>query len=257
MSTVSIALLTWNRASVFVKTMDQTLRNAGRIWDELVWTDNGSEQSQLQRMDGFMEQFKVTTKVRHSMNTGMHRGFNTSLCLSRSDYVVLLGPDVLMPDNWLKTFVEYMDKIPHAGIVAMHNVPIHLVPERYRKNREVEEVNGLPVLRAMPFDHFIIRRKIFADVGYWREDFGLYGWADVEWIERCERILPLLGMECFVIPGVHGNHLASDGAEEFKAGVSPETLDYHPWKQSQAALSSNHQILARCRAENFPYYSPF
>lgn len=254
MSDVSIALLTWNRAKVFEETMNVSLRNTGMDWGEMVWTDNGSEPEQYERMKIFMSQFKVTAHVRYDHNTGMHRGFNTSLALSRSKYVVLIGPDVIMPDGWLKLFYDYAERIPDAGIVAMYTVPIEKVPERYRKNRNVETVNGLPVLRALPFDHFIIRRSIFQQVGYWREDFGLYGWSDVEWLERCEAILPKHGLNCYVIPNLHCNHLATAGAEEFRKENSP---DYNAWKQAEAKLAHNTNLIQKCRAEGNPYYSPF
>lgn len=256
MATVSVAFLTWNRASVLKRTMEITLNNAGVAWDEFVWTDNGSEPDQYAEMDACLAQFNVTTKIRHSKNTGMPRGFNSSFAACRSDYVVMLAPDIIMPDNWLRTFMEYMALIEDAGIVALYTVPIDTVPERYRKNRSVEMINGLPVLRAMPFDQFIFRRSLLQKIGYWREDFGLYGWSDVEWIERCEKWLPPMGLNCYVIPNATCTHMGSEGAYEFKQGMDADTPEYHAWKQQQSKLASNRELIQKCHREGYPIYFP-
>lgn len=252
---VDLALLTWNRATTFINTMSVTLNNGGIAWQDCIWTDNGSEAEQYQRMDQFMRGFPRIHRVRYHHNSGMARGFNTSLCLSRAKYVALMGPDTIMPQGWLKLMVEYMEAIPDAGIVAIYNVPIEHVPERYRANRNIEIVNGLPVYRAMPFDHFIIRRSIFQHVGYWREDFGPYGWSDVEWLYRCEKKLPEIGLNCYVIPNVVGGHYANDGQEEF---LNPgDEADYVKWKAREAASKSNIDLIHKCQREGLPYYSPF
>lgn len=256
MKTVSLALLTWNRADVFLDTMNVSLRNGGMAFDEIIWVDNGSEPDQYAMMEKFMAEFPNVTKVRYHKNTGMAQGFNTTLCLSRSDYIVLTGPDVYHPDGWVKLFYDYMETLPDAGIVAQYTVPIESVPERYRASREIEIVNGLPVLRAMPMDHYCIRRSIFQTVGYWREDFGPYGWSDVEWLYRCEKMLPTMGLNCYVIPGVKSNHLGSEGAYEFKPG-NGDTEDYHAWKNKEAHKPSNIDLIKKCRAAGHPHYSPF
>lgn len=255
---ISIALLSWNRASVFVKTMGVSLRNGGVDIEEIVWVDNGSEPDQYEEMDAFMRQIPNVTRVRYPKNTGMPRGFNTAMALSRSKYVMLIGPDILFPDGWLKTFHTYIETIKDAGIVAAYNVPIESVPERYRFNtKEIEVVDGLPVRRAFPMEHYIFRRDIFPTVGYWREDFGLYGWADVEWLYRCERTLPRIGLNCYVIPEIIGVHLGSEGASEFKAGVTEDTPEYHAWKKQEAFSEKNMALIGKCHAEGFKYYSPF
>lgn len=256
MSTISLALLTWNRASVFVQTMSKSLLNTGMPFDEIVWVDNGSEPSQYEQMAKFMAQFERVTHVRYPKNTGMSRGFNTGFCLSRSDYVVISGPDVFHPDNWAKIFYDYMEALPDAGVIAQYTQPITFVPERYRKSKDIEIVNGLPVLRAMPMDHYCIRRSIFQKVGYWREDFGLYGWSDVEWLLRCETILPKIGMTCYVIPDVYGHHLGSEGAYEFKPG-NGDTTEYHAWKQAEVKKVQNTNLMRKCADEGYKYYSPF
>lgn len=254
MSTVSIAILTWNRANVTCKALGVSLKNTGLNWDELIWADNGSTAGQYALMDYFMNGFPNVHRIQFAENTGMSRGINTILSMARTDYVVLVGADVFQPDYWLKIYVQYMDTIPDAGIVAMWNVPGHYVTERYRGSREPENINGLPVLKALPFDQYIIRRKILQTTGYLREDFGLYGWSDVEWLYRCERIMPTIGYQGYVIPNMHGHHLDNEGADEFRLGVDE---DYIKWKQGQVALKSNHELMGKCAKEGYQYYSPF
>jgi len=254
MSTVSLMLLTWNRASVLEKAMKHSLNNAGHKWDELIWVDNGSEQ--FVEMVHIMAPYEPTASCFFKKNTGMQRGYNTGMSLCRSKWMILLGCDCLYPDNWLKTFMTYVETIPNTGMASMYSVPIEGVQERYRKSREIEIVNGLPILRAMPMETPCFRRDLFAKVGYWREDFGMYGWGDVEWTLRCERVLTELGLQYYVIPNQIYQHLGSEGATEFKPD-NGDTREYWEWKKQESNRPENHDIMEKCRQENYPFYSPF
>lgn len=256
MSTVSLAMVTWNRASVLKKAMHHSLNNTGRKWDELIWVDNGS--NQFEEMQKIMEPYSPTVTCRFKENRGMHVGYNTAFSLCRSDYILIYPPDCLYPDGWLDLMVEYIETLPTTDIVAMYSVPMDTVPERYRGSKTIETINGLPVIRAMPMETHIFKRRLLSQIGYWREDFGLYGWGDVEWTLRAERYLNEKKINYYVIPNITYDHLGSEGATEFKDGLKEgDTKEYWEWKKHQSALAGNHAVMDKCRKENYPYYSPF
>lgn len=256
MATVSLFCLTWNRVELLKKTLPVTLEQAGYAWDELIWVDNGSDAIEHYQMNLLMNGLPITARCFFDHNTGMPRGYNTCMSLCRSDYVVFLGPDMILPQDWLKTFMDYVTKIPETGMASMYNVPIEFMPERYRGSKEIEMKNGLPILKAMPMDICIFKRDLFSKVGYYREDFGLYAWADVEWVLRCERVMNELGILYYVIPGIYNTHFGSEGSGLYKDGFG-DSPEYWKWKKEQSDLPSNHALMEKCRQENYQYYSPF
>lgn len=258
MATVSLVTLTWNRASTFKKAIEHSLGNAGRKWDELIWVDNGSRFLELNQIIQTIRPWKPTSSCIMHQNTGMQRGFNTGMSLCRSDYIALLPPDCLYPDGWLETLMTYVETLPNTGMVSIYSVPIENYPERWRGSNQVETLQGLQVLRAMPMETPCFKRELLSKVGYWREDFGLYGWGDVEWILRCERYMNEVGINYYVIPNVRCNHLGSEGAQVFKEGLEyGDTREYWEWKKKQAYLQSNLDLMNKCQRDNFPFYSPF
>lgn len=256
MSTVTVSLLTWNSISTIKQALDVSFHNTGRKWDELVWVDNGSEPDQLAVMKEVMAEYEPMTKIFYPKNTGMQRGFNTCLSIPRTDYVLPFCPDIPMMDDWLSIFMEYVEKIPNTGVATMYDVPISTAPERYRGSGEVEMINGLRILRAMPMGLFIVKRALLKWLGYFREDFGLYGWGDVEWAYRVERILPEIGQQFYVIPDHIIGHLGCPAAYPFDESRL-ESREYWEWKQKEMKLMQNDQVMSSARETNWPFYSPY
>lgn len=249
MSTVAIALLTWNRAGTLERAIKHSLSNAGRKWDELIWVDNGSEQ--FPEMQKIMEPYAPTATVHFKENTGMNRGFNTAMSLCRSDYVVPFPPDHLYPDGWLETFMRFVEAKPETGMVFMYTVPLSKVMERNRASGPTILIDqGLAYRKALPMELLMYRRDILSKVGYYREDFSPYAWADVEWGMRAEKVMNELGIGYYLLENLYGQHihdLPSFGTQE----------EYLAWKKMHVDSESNRNLMRKCIDEGHPFSSPF
>jgi GT2 family glycosyltransferase len=257
---LALVLLTWNRSDVFIEAMETSLKNMGMDPDEIIWVDNGSTSGHYHDMKIFMSQFKNVTKIRNHKNFGMPRGFNQAFDSTRCDWILLSGPDVVFPEGWVKLFYDYATTIKDAGIVSMYNVQFEKVMERLMgREKELSIVDGLQAYKALPFDHFIFKRKILKELGYWREDFGLYAWSDVEWLHRVEAHMPRkMGLNSYVIPPelYTGAHHGKAGEHPF-LGPDGNPMDYDKWRDSEINRPENVKLLNKCREEGWPYYAPF
>jgi len=244
---ISWCVLTYNRADKVKKSVEHNIRTAGYPIHEMVWVDNGSTDGVREVMSSFNPQVSIL----FPQNMGVAKGYNTAMHNSIGDYIVLTGCDMLMPNNWLKTLAECFEKIPNTGVVSMYSGPLKWVPERIRGNIEGEEINGIHIVRAMPFGRRMFSRKLLGDVGYLREDFGLYGWEDVEWGHRAERVCDEKHLLYYVLPDIIVDHIGFK-----KAGVQWDE-DYDAFKAKEANDPKKQELMAWCRQRGYPRYDPY
>lgn len=249
MSTVSWIVLTYNRGQRVQDSILDLQRTAGAKWDELIWIDNGSTDG-LARC--FEDWFRPDIAVKNKINLGVAHGYNRGLALATGDWLLITGCDRTMPRDWLKTLKEYADKVTNTGVISIYAHPIEKSPER--KRGEVEIVEGLPLQKAMPMGAKMIRRDLFKKAGFLREDFGLYGWEDVEHGYRMERVAKEMGLLTYIVPGLQAVHHGDEGNNEF---VGNDPHQYWRFKQEQVRDKNKTDLMAKCSKEGYLYYNPY
>lgn len=251
---VSWVILTMDRAPLVERAVTANIKSAGAPIDEIVWVDNGSKDGVLD----FMHGIRPDVSILHKDNQGVSAGYNRGFALSGGSHIVITGCDMIMPDGWLQCFKNYFEKIPDTGAAAMYCVPIKDVPER--KLGEPAKVNGLDLIPALPMGRRMVSREFLRGCGYLREDFGLYGWEDIEWAERAVRYCKEHGLRYYMIPGMMADHLGRDSWPE-QLRHDPEKVkqddEYFRWKQEQVKDPQKIQLLEWCRSNNWPHYNPY
>jgi len=245
---VSWLVLTYNRDTKVDKAIRHNIENAGSDWHEMVWVDNGSSDG----VRDVMSSFKPKTSILFDENKGVAIGYNTAMVNARGDYLCITGCDMLMPKDWLKTFKEYFEKVDKTGIAAMYSGPLSWVPERIRGDEAT--IEGMRIRPAMPIGRRMYSRELLGRIGYLREDFGLYGWEDVEWGFRAERVCRELGLLTYVIPDQIAQHLGTEGIHTFDG---KDESAYHAFKAEEVKCKTKLQLMEWCRANDYPYYNPY
>lgn len=253
--TVSWVVLTYNRCESVRKAITHCMEYAGEKWDELVWVDNGS----VDGVRDFMRSLKPDVTILNKENLGVAKGYNRGLALSSCDYVVITGCDMLMPDGWLRTFKEYVRRIPQTGVACIYSGPLSWVPERARKGTpeelwKRETLNGLDIVHAMPIGRRILSRRLLMEIGFFHEGFGLYGWDDVVWGHRAEKICDEKGLLYYVIPDQIAEHLGTEGVMMFDG---KDDFDYHAFKKKEADDRNKHKLMAELSRQGWPYFNPY
>lgn len=243
---VTWVLLTFNRKKTVEECFQHNASVSGEEWNELVWCDNGSS-------DGTNKiPLPAHVKIRNVENLGVAKGYNRAMALASKDYIVITGCDMKMPHGWLKTFKDYIRAIPETGIACIYSQPLDKVPERIRGQEQI--VNGLPIVPAMPIGRRILSRKMLHDVGYFHEGFGLYGWDDVVWGYRAEKVCKEQGKLSYVIPRQIAQHFGTEGVQMFDG---KDHVDYHAFKQREVNERYKAKLMSDLRERGYPRFNPY
>lgn len=228
-------IMTHNKKSAD-ESVKYNLANAGAKVDEIIWVDNGSEK-RSEFLDALADR-----KIFNKTNLGIARGYNPAFAMASGDFIIITGSDTKMPDGWLRIFKDYCEKVPNTGVACMCNVPYEKAPERIQGVKQV--INGFEIVPALPLGFRVINKKILKECGYLREDFGLYGWDDVEWAHRISKHSKMLH---YIIPGYVPQH------DMFHAWDG----EYVEFKKREVADPSKQVKLQWCADNNYPIYNPY
>lgn len=246
---ISWLILTYNRLPSVQRAIPHCMKNAGRLWDEMVWCDNGSTDGVREWM---MKEVGPKTSILFSENRGVAKGYNACLGNARGTHLVITGCDMLMPDNWLARMAECFEKIPDTGIVTIYASPIKTTPERIRG--EPETINGILTQPAMPIGRRMLPRSLIKDIGYFHEGFGLYGYDDLPWGYRAERVCKEKGLRFYNLPNLVAEHLGTEGAVGFD---HRDEHAYWKWKRKEVEAPWKQDLLRKLEKEGWPRFSEF
>lgn len=249
---ISWVILTHNRHEVVNDALLKNLHNAGEqatdhVDVEIIWVDNASA-----NRDEFLLNVSADVKVFNRANLGVARGYNQGLAMATGDYILITGCDRLMPPSFAARMIEAARQVPNTGIISCYSHPLSEVPER--KRGEIETINGIEIQQAIPFEARFLSRKLFREIGYYHEGLGLYGWEDVLWGERAEKITKEKGLINYILPGNVAQHLGDEGIKDWNG---TDDQEYHAFKQRESRDPKKTEICNQYRKDGLPYINPF
>jgi len=204
---ISVVLLTFNRREYVEKSVTNNFATAGYPIHEVIWVDNGSTDGVRAFMSEFLDNLGVdTTRILNDENKGVAKGYNAGYKVAEGDIVVKPGTDMLLDDDWLLDMVEGMEIRPKAGIIGIYNEDLSRLGQR----KMGEQKDGLIPARAIGVQS--IRREVFDKVGYLPEEYGLYGWDDIEWDEMVREA----GYETYYLAYQLADHMTYLDEEEYR-----------------------------------------
>lgn len=246
---VSLVLLTWNRAQSVIYSLSENLKSAEYPIHEIIHVDNGS--TDRQAVDWINWEIGADVQILHGGNLGVAKGYNRGMLLATGSHIVITGCDRLMPKGWLSSMVRAAEKIPETGVISCYSTPCaaYMLDQFQSRWRGQEhERNGVVIREAHVAEARFHSREFLHKAGLFREDFGLYGYEDVEWAERAARVARENGWLNYVLPKLgYATHLPdTDGG----AGYGEFKADHNlmPWKK---------ELAERCWSLGNPYYNPY
>jgi len=249
LKTVSLVILTWNRMPSVAKSVASNLKTAEYPIHEIVHVDNGSEEGYC---DWFKKTFNPAVQVRHAENKGVAVGYNRGLALASGDYVVITGCDRIMPQGWLKTWMEHYEAIPNTGTICCLSTVLTKDVAAPFKGSPLK-VNGKEIIVQYPMEARICSKEFLFGAGFFREDFGLYGYEDAEWANRADRYAKEKGLINYMIPALQRADYLT--CEDFEIQVDGK--DYWQHKQDLHKDPRRKELFVWCRNNGNPYYNPY
>src|SRR5262249_7950879 len=89
---------------------------------EVFLVDNASPDGTPQMVTEYARQFENVHAILNQENMGLAAGNKCPLERCQGDYVVVLNPDTLLPDNSLKRMVDFLDQNHEVGVVGPKNL---------------------------------------------------------------------------------------------------------------------------------------
>ncbi|BET59406.1 glycosyltransferase [Geobacter sp. 60473] len=244
---VNIGMITYNRLD-FTRQAIEALAGiaAGRPFT-LTVVDNNSQDG---TRDYLLEQKRkgiIKNLVLLDENVGVAKASNLAWSLEPlADYYLKLDNDIVIrKKGWLAAMVEIIDRLPQVGAVAYNFEPT---------SYPLQTVNGCRV-RIKPEGNLggaciLIPRRTHQKLGFWCEDYGLYGEEDYDYGIR----IRLAGLEnAYMEDEEIGFHLPAGRAavidtRTFRAGDGVEEelhADYRAWKDEARRKTMASGILQR------------
>lgn len=195
---VSILLLTIDRYDETRYWVKKALDNAGYPYD-LCCADNGSQDK---RVIDLVASWNPKVHLLQGFNKGTTQSLNELILLNDSDAYVFIGNDIEMPNDWLKTLVEYAKSIPESGVIGINWRPVEY---------EKEKIGKLIIQKTdRVFGTMFITKKVRNLVGKFCEDYGTYGLWDSDYSIRCE----YAGLKNYYINELKSEHRCNDFESE-------------------------------------------
>ncbi|MFA6409957.1 MAG: glycosyltransferase family 2 protein [Candidatus Buchananbacteria bacterium] len=168
MAKVSIQIVTWNSLNYIFDCLESLMRQSFRDFSVLV-IDNGSD-------DGTVEfirsNYPTVSILQNFKNTGFCKANNQGILLAKSEYVLVVNPDVILDQNYLQNLVTFADQCPKGASFGGKILKIH--SEAFDLNEEsgLREVVKSDVIDSVGFKIFKSRRVV--DWGEGEKDQGQY-----------------------------------------------------------------------------------
>ena len=208
----TVVIPTYNRAGVLVRTLEALGRQrlsgsteaepGGGTDYEVIVVDDGSTDDTAERVRRISAGYPAPLVYLHQDNRKQGAARNLGVGRARGDWLVFLGDDTVPAPDFLEEHLRARGE--SAGAAAERVVVIGYTPwaREYPRTRFMEYVGeegwqfGFSLIEDpgdVPFNFFYtsnlsVSRAFFRESGGFDEDFGEYGWEDIELGWRLRRM---------------------------------------------------------------------
>ncbi len=239
---ISWIQVTWNRLETTRRCYEANVRQ-GREGTQLIWVDNGSEDGSAD----YARSVKPDVLLLHQTNKGFPKASNQAFAMAEGDYIFLAASDHIYPEHWIRD--------TKAVLEAGYDFACYYSPEiggrlPERKFGEPVTVGELVCQPCVPAELMVVTRAMWEKVGYYTEEYGLYGWCDEEWNLRAKS----LGFNGVCLPEPL-QHFGTTGMDDHHS--EHESKEYWEWKAAQCREPWKLELIKKRMAEGFPWHNPF
>jgi len=117
---VSVIIVTYRSSKEIPDCIESVLKQVLPL--EIFLVDNASPDETPQMVSEYAERFENIHAILNEVNIGLAAGNNCPLERCQGDYVLVLNPDTLLPENSLKSMVDFLDQNRDIGIVGPKNL---------------------------------------------------------------------------------------------------------------------------------------
>lgn len=158
---VSFIVIAYNEERNIEQTIHAIEAQLSMPTHEIVIVNDGSKDRTLDIVQGLARTNKAIKVVDQQPNKGRGAARAAGVAVAKGDYFAFVDADILLPDNWLKSCLSYMDRcdacggtaVPDGDVAYIHRI-LRLTPKVAPHTTTVSGANGL------------FRREVFNKVSF-------------------------------------------------------------------------------------------
>lgn len=241
--TLSIAIVNWNTRQMLLDALASIYDAPPAFPFEVIVVDNASPDGSAAAV---AERFPQVVLVANTENAGYALGNNQAIERASGEYVLLLNPDVLLPQGGLERAVGFMQRHTEAGALGIRQVhpdgrlqrsvrgfptPMAVLWELLGFSRLFSGSRLFGAYRMTWFDYahvaevdqpmgtfLLIRRAVLDQIGPLDLDFPIF-FNEVDWCLRCKRA----GWKIYFTPDVEIIHYGGASTTQVGAAMAWES----------------------------------
>ena len=210
MPLVSVILVNFNGKKFLDKCVASILDNH-YVNFEIIVVDNNSIDSSIDNLEKKYIGEKRVRIIRNVKNSGPAGALNLAAANAKGKYLAILGYDTEVDQNWLTTYVDFMQSHERVGIaqgklmridekdrffyIGDYLGPFGFLVERGRGKKDKGQFNKTKEIFGINSATMIMKTKLFRQLGGFDERFFMY----LEETDLCFRI-HLMGLKVMYVP---------------------------------------------------------
>ena len=205
---------------------------------KIIIVDNSNDQN---FKDTLEKKYENVECILSSSNLGMGSGNNLGLNNVKTEYALILNPDVILRDNTISEIIKESKKIDSFAVLAPLSEddknPNYKIKQNYKKN--INNLNPFKVKSVDGFAMLLNLKKInqipdFQNKKYFDENFFMY----LENDDFCKR-LSQYNQNIFIIPKSRIKHLGAKAVSDEYAYEVELSRNWH-WIWSKFYFNKKH-----------------
>ncbi|MFH1366772.1 MAG: glycosyltransferase family 2 protein [Patescibacteria group bacterium] len=157
---VTINIVTWNSRVYLPFCLTSIFQQKYRNFSVLV-IDNGSSDGTIEYIQ---KNFPEVKMLRNTQNLGYARAHNQGIKLTKSEFILIMNPDIILTPDYLNNIVLEADKQPDFSFFGGKILKFHFKPEDLR---EIEFTDKIDSIGLKPF-----KNRGFTNEGEGQTDQG-------------------------------------------------------------------------------------
>lgn len=181
---LSVIIVSYNVRHFLDLCLHSVFRAAGKLGGgvEVIVVDNASADDSVAWVEEHFPEVKI---IANKGNTGFSKGNNQGVEIATGEYILILNPDTVMPEDFFRKTLEYMDAHPKAGALGPRLID-------GKGAFAPDSKKGFPTFAVAFFkttglNRFFPKSKFFN--GYYAPQIGEWETAPVEVLSGCCMLL--------------------------------------------------------------------
>jgi GT2 family glycosyltransferase len=239
----TVILVTWNNLKLTAECLKSLQKQNFKDF-KILLLDNASTD---QTPEFIKVKFPSVQVIKLKKNLGFSKAVNEGIKISNTEYIILINNDTVLDKNFISYLIKFLDK--NKKYCACTSKMINM-SDRKTIAAAGDFMNdvGQSFSRGLgdgidkwdkPDEVFLItggasifRRKVFEDVGYFDEDFFIYG-EDTDWCFRAQ----LMGYKFFYEPKAIIFHHCKASSEKIN-----KIIDYFHYRNMKIIIIKNFPL---------------